>query len=805
MAVSNFYGMNLLVAHSPNTEGLQQFRGSEGAEHFNRQNLFVQDSRVAQVRARTFIRFLEQKLTPQEKNKSSLHFLLRQTLQLSNSEENKQLFGQISQAFFKQRGYLSRLFSRESWEGWTENRTALGKVASHLRDCIESHVQVDSFTKKLDEEIVRKANEEADALLKSLGHRDAATKRSFRIESKSSCATGLVGGILGSLITQHPFPLLMGLSQCFPRVRAQQKVGSEFQVNNYTQDAQQTPSITSFQDGNFVVTWESNLQDGSGFGMYGQIFNGTGSKIGNEFQINNYTQDNQHSSSVASFQNVNFVVTWQSNLQDGSGWGVYGQIFNETGTEIGNEFQVNTYTSSGQKYPSVTSIKSGDFVVTWQSLQDSDGDGIYGQIFDGAGSNLGSEFQVNNYTQYNQALPSVASLDSGGFVVAWASGNQDGSNWGVYCQIFNGTGTKIGSEFQANTFTTNVQNEPSVASLSNDNFVVTWMSLDQDGSNYGIYGQLFGENSFKIGNEFQVNTEIVNSQSFPSVASLSSDHFIVTWSSMDQDGSSWGVYGQLFEGSTSRIGNEFQVHTYTNNDQGRSSVASLQNNNFVMTWNSQGQDGSLHGVYGQIFHDNFTLSSSSSSTSTSQTTTTTTLPFVSTIPVTSNPLSSSANRVTTVTSVLTSDSVSKIVSPSSNRNNGLFWLGLLLGGAGGIACMGLTAYYFSKKRKEETSMPGQAELGTVEMPPIDASRTDSPGDPEYKKLSDIREEPSDSNYGNRPKKALLDPEYANRPKREKRSSEYANRPRRADRDSLYANVPDAESESSETDIVTGEY
>ena len=235
MAVSNFYGMYPLVAHSPIAQDLQQFRGFEREKHLDGHSLFVQDSRIAQVRARTFIKFLEQNLESQEKNKSLLQVLLKQTLQLPNSEENKQLFGQVSQAFFKQRGYFSRLFSGESWEEWTENRTPLGKVASHLRDCIESHTQVDSFTKKLDEEVVRKANEEAEALLDSLNHRDVVTK-AFNFQSKKSCVTGFVGGTFGSLLTQHPLPFLLGLSQCFLGVRAQQKVGNEFQVNNYTTD-----------------------------------------------------------------------------------------------------------------------------------------------------------------------------------------------------------------------------------------------------------------------------------------------------------------------------------------------------------------------------------------------------------------------------------------------------------------------------------------------------------------------------------------------------------------------------------------
>ncbi|NGX60299.1 MAG: hypothetical protein KR126chlam3_01470, partial [Chlamydiae bacterium] len=335
MAVSNyFFEMNPLVSHSSIAGDFQQFRGFEGGMHFDGQELFAQDGRVAQVRARTFVGLLEQNLILQEKSKPALGSLLRQVLQLSNSKEDRQRLGEISQAFFKQRGYFSRLFSRESWEEWTESRTALGKVASQLRDYMVSSAQVENFTKGLSGEVVRQANEEAEALFKSRDHRDTPTERSFSMESKSSCATGLVGGTFGSLLTQHPLPLLLGLSQCFPRAQAQQKVGSEFQVNNYTANDQIYPFVESFLNGNFVVVWHSVGQDGSGTGIYRQLFDGNGSKIGSEFRVNTYITGDQHFSSAVSFIDGNFVVTWDGAGQ-GEGWGVFGQLSDGNGSKIG--------------------------------------------------------------------------------------------------------------------------------------------------------------------------------------------------------------------------------------------------------------------------------------------------------------------------------------------------------------------------------------------------------------------------------------------------------------------------------------
>jgi large repetitive protein len=92
---------------------------------------------------------------------------------------------------------------------------------------------------------------------------------------------------------------------------------------------------------------------------------------------------------------------------------VTGQAAARTGP-AGPEFQVNTYTTSHQNDPVVAENESGSFVVVWSSnSQDGDGQGIFGQRFDSAGSPQGSEFQVNSYTTSNQTYPAVAVDDSG--------------------------------------------------------------------------------------------------------------------------------------------------------------------------------------------------------------------------------------------------------------------------------------------------------------------------------------------------------------------------------------------------------
>jgi hypothetical protein len=162
------------------------------------------------------------------------------------------------------------------------------------------------------------------------------------------------------------------------------------------------------------------------------------------------------------------------------------------GPACGRGFQVNTYTTSGQNESSVASDASGNFVVVWAGYgQDGDYFGVFGQRFSAAGVALGAEFRVNSYTTSSQFTPAVASDPSGSFVLVWTSYIQDGSSWGVFGQRFNAAGAAQGAEFRVNTYTTGSQTRPSVATDESGNFVVVWTSYNQDSDEGDIFARRF--------------------------------------------------------------------------------------------------------------------------------------------------------------------------------------------------------------------------------------------------------------------------------------------------------------------------
>jgi hypothetical protein len=169
-------------------------------------------------------------------------------------------------------------------------------------------------------------------------------------------------------------------------------------------------------------------------------------------------------------------------------------LFSSDGDRIGGEFQISTNKENIKQNPQVTSLSGDIFVVCWENLwQDGSGKGLYGQLFSSDGTRIGSEFRVNTYTEDWQEKPQIESLPGGGFMVCWESREQDGSATGIYGQLFSSDGDRIGSEFQINTYTENNQANPQITSLSVGGFVVCWQSKGQDGSGYGIYGKRYPE------------------------------------------------------------------------------------------------------------------------------------------------------------------------------------------------------------------------------------------------------------------------------------------------------------------------
>jgi hypothetical protein len=342
----------------------------------------------------------------------------------------------------------------------------------------------------------------------------------------SGPASGDDGAVLARRITSAGVPL-----------------GPEFRVNAYTTGAQDDPAVAAGHAGSFVVTWTSAGQDGSDYGVFGQRFDASGAPAGPEFRVNVYTTGRQYASDVAMDAAGNFVVVWQGG--DGYGSGVYARRYDVTAGSFGPEFRVNAHTTGLQSRPAVAMAGGGSFVVAWFGAGPGDTLGIFMQPFDALVNPVfASDVVVAGSMLVGERFPSVSAAPDGTFVVVWE--DSDGSGTGVSGQSFGADGFPISLEFAVNAYLPGDQLRPKVAVDGTGSVMVTWWNAEPPATG----GDTIRANQIEISGtqmgEFGVNSYVTGDQTEPVVAVDRAGQFVVVWQSTPQDGSEYGVFGQRY-------------------------------------------------------------------------------------------------------------------------------------------------------------------------------------------------------------------------------------------------------------------
>ena len=331
------------------------------------------------------------------------------------------------------------------------------------------------------------------------------------------------------------------------------------------------------------------------------------SPLGGQFQVNTYTTNNQYHPAVATDSEGNFVIVWTSfgsSGTDTSNMSVQAQRWAAGGAPLGGQFQVNTYTTSTQRFPAVAAASDGAFVVAWPSLgstgTDTSEDSVQARRYDAGGIAIGGQFQVNAYTTLEQQFPAIAAGSAGNFVVAWESNGSSGtdtSSTSIQTQRYAANGAALGGQIQVNTYTTGGQLNPQVAADSAGNFVVVWNSYSStgaDGDSQSIQGRRYAADGAALSGQFEVNTYTTSGQRYPAVAADSAGNFVVVWDSFGSAGtdrSSFSIQAQRFAANGAALGAQFQVNTYTTAAQRYPSVAVDGAGRFVVVWQSLGSSG----------------------------------------------------------------------------------------------------------------------------------------------------------------------------------------------------------------------
>ncbi len=403
--------------------------------------------------------------------------------------------------------------------------------------------------------------------------------------------------------------LFIALNPLSLRAQTPIPVGDEFEVRSYSNLSRHHSDVGPDGEGGFVVVWYSEVNQGHSVDIYdieGRRFNPDGETLGEVFRINAYTTSGQFDPSVSSNGGDGFVVVWESYGSyetDSTGMSIQGQVFGGDGSAIGDQFQVNTHTSGDQYLPKVSPASSGGFVVVWRGDNGAQYDStrkILGQRFSSTGDQVGEQFQADSFDG-THAYGEVALIPQTGFIVVW---NTNGSTSGtdrlgrsIQAQRYGLDGSKVGEQFQINSFTSFTQAQPSVSPVGNSGFVVTWRSdgsWGTDSSYWSIQGQVFSADGSAKGNQFQVNSYTTGDQYDPMVRPDGAGGFIVVWTNERRynphppGGGPSRVHGQRYTSAGFALGTQFEVSDLTDSGEKYPAIGLDGGGGFVVSWDRFG-------------------------------------------------------------------------------------------------------------------------------------------------------------------------------------------------------------------------
>ncbi len=381
--------------------------------------------------------------------------------------------------------------------------------------------------------------------------------------------------------------------------------GTEYSVVGSLLGDQMFPDV-AISPTNGMIVWQDNVTDGDGWGVSARRLDGTLSGTLSSFRVNVLGVGDQENPRVALLQNGGAAFVWQGGKQGAQH--IYARFLTASNTFLStNDILVNTFTKDFQNNPALAVLTNGNVVVVWSSFDQVGSNSlldVYGQILSPSGVTVGTNFLVNQFTNYNQRTPAVAALPNGGFVVSWVSEQERllapdlGSNTvyssasgitqpsvDIYARLFGASGSASSGEFLVDTDANPCAN-PALAVASDGSFLVAWSEKDLSNhtNSWDIHARPFSSAAVG-GNSLTVNTDLIGDQYVPHVKSIGLD-YLVTWTSLGQDGSREGVFGQFVHRDGSKVGGEFQVNTTWIGSQMQPAIASDGTSQYLVVWTS---------------------------------------------------------------------------------------------------------------------------------------------------------------------------------------------------------------------------
>jgi trimeric autotransporter adhesin len=369
-------------------------------------------------------------------------------------------------------------------------------------------------------------------------------------------------------------------------------IGNETQANTFITGTQsvagnsQPHGATAIDTaGNSIVVWQSLGQDGDGWGIFAQRFDSSGAKVGGEFQVSSTGIGNQNNPIVAMDGAGNFVVAWTDSNIDGSANGIAIRRFSASGVALAATQLVNTNFAGDQSNAAIAMAANGDFVVSWTSNgQDGSGDGVYARAFNANGSAKSGEFRVNDATIGNQNQANIWIASDLSYRAVYSE------NGTIRLRSFTALGVATGASIRVDSTAVGYASSNAVIDGSNSgSFVVAWRQFGTGTNHDGAVSfQRFDSLGVAVGTINRAATGLSgNSQLRPglSVQNTSGD-FVVSWDDATRDGNESGIYAKIYDNLGVAQTSDWRVNTTSLGNQSTPHVAINDNGQMIFGWNS---------------------------------------------------------------------------------------------------------------------------------------------------------------------------------------------------------------------------
>ncbi|MDA8587016.1 Ig-like domain-containing protein [Rhodobacteraceae bacterium] len=345
------------------------------------------------------------------------------------------------------------------------------------------------------------------------------------------------------------------------------------------QGDQVAATVVAAGSGRSMVVWVD--RDG-GDELMARILDSSGLPVGNSFAVSSNVLTSQHAPNALAIGEDTVVVSWDESVAVGED-ALYLRFF-QNGTPTSDVILAVDSPEASQRTAAMAETPDGGFLLVWTSVDNATGSSsIEGQFYSSDGLTVGDVFAISD-GGLRPDFARVAVADTGAFFVTWQEDGTDGDGASVVGRAFDATNVPVGDVTVLTTEAEAFQTRPDVAALPTGDFALVWQSYDTDGAFYDIFVRLINaDGTFKTLDAL-ATTITASTQEDARIAVLNDGGFVVSWTSLGEDGLGRGVFAQRFDSAGEKLGAVARLNQITEGDQVSSDLALIDDGILAAVW-----------------------------------------------------------------------------------------------------------------------------------------------------------------------------------------------------------------------------